>query len=151
MAMPARVIADTAGNRGRVALMRGPIVYAAESAKLPKGSLLDDLILWLDVTEPAGNVRAVAGQSEGAWNLVAPTAVVPPRTGADAWRVRERYNDLAACGTALAGETVELVPFFQAGSSDPASYRDGIHSNVEPVTEITYQVWLPYRCSAANA
>jgi DUF1680 family protein len=48
MAMPVRrVIADeqVAADRGRVALMRGPIVYCIESPNLPPRASIDDLLL----------------------------------------------------------------------------------------------------------
>lgn len=146
LAMPPRVLVDTLGNNGRVALMRGPLVYAADSALLPPGRLLDDVVLALDPEAPARAVQVERVEDEEAPRLVVPMAVSNLPVGPGAWGVEERYRDLAACVAPAAGEEIALVPFFEAGNRDPECYRDGVWSNREPATNVSYQVWLPYSC-----
>jgi DUF1680 family protein len=148
LAMPPRVIADALGNQGRLAVTRGPLVYAADSACLPPGRLLDDVALSVDPAEPTRSISALPGDTDGVIRLAVPTAIREPRLGPSAWRERERYFDLAGCAEARTGERLELVPFFLAGNGDPDSYRQTIASNVEPVTNISFQVWLPYVCGS---
>ena len=147
MDMPARTVVDDLGNVGRAAVMRGPLVYAADSSYLPEGRLLDDVILALDGAEPAKSLQVVGAENDSVHVVVA-TVVPQPRTGVGVWKEKERYYSLAACGDAKTREVedLELVPFFEAGNRDPDSYRDGVSSNVEPATKVTYQVWLPYTC-----
>jgi DUF1680 family protein len=145
MDMPVRIVVDALGNMGRVALARGPLVFAADTAYLPAGRLLDDVILLLDRAHPAKGVRVVRDQEAGSMHLVVPTVIEKPGTGAGWWREKERYNDLGGgSGTETVGE-IEVVPFFEAGNHDNDIYRDGFWTNTERVAKITYQVWLPYR------
>ena len=147
MDMPARTVVDDLGNVGRAAVMRGPLVYAADSSYLPEGRLLDDVILALDGAEPAKSLQVVGAENDSVHVVVA-TVVPQPGTGVGVWKEKERYYDLAACGDAktLEAKDLELVPFFEAGNRDPDSYRDGVSSYAEPATKVTYQVWLPYTC-----
>jgi hypothetical protein len=50
------------------------------------------------------------------------------------------------CSGTQAAETLELVPYFEAGNQEQDAYRDGHWFHTERVSKITYQVWLPYRC-----
>ena len=143
--MPVHIVADELGNVGRAALVRGPLVYAADTAYLPTGCLLENVVLLLDAADPTKNVQVVRDKETGTVHLAVPTVVAKPKRGAGWWREKERYNDLARCdGIETTGE-IELVPFFEAGNRDPNAYCDGIWSNRERVAKITYQVWLPYR------
>lgn len=144
--MPVRVVVDELGNVGRVALVRGPLVYAADNAFLSSGPLLDDLVLLLDGADPAKDVRLVKDEQTGSVHLVVPTVVVKPKAGAGWWWEKERYYDLGECDATQTVGEVELVPFFEAGNRDSDIYRDGVWPNSERVAKITYQVWLPYRC-----
>lgn len=144
--MPVRVVVDELGNVGRVALVRGPLVYAADSAFLSSGRLLDDVVLLLDGADPAREVRLVKDEETGSVHLVVPTVVVKPKAGAGWWREKERYYDLEGCDATQTVGEVELVPFFEAGNRDSDIYRDGVWPNSERVAKISYQVWLPYRC-----
>ena len=55
--MPVRVVTDRLGNPGRAAFVRGPLVYAADSAYLDEGMLLDDVIIRFD-TAPGDDTLA---------------------------------------------------------------------------------------------
>lgn len=145
MEMPVRVITDSIGNVGRAAVTRGPLVFAADEAYLPAGTLLDDVILSVDTRAPDQGFRVVKNAETGAVHLVGQRVVVRPQTGGGFWREKERYNQLASCAVQESYEQVELVPFFEAGNK---SFQpvEGIAPNNEPVRSITFQVWLPYRC-----
>ena len=137
---------DTIGNIGRVAIVRGPLVYAADAGYLPGGVLLDDVILSLDAKDPAKDIRVVKDESTGTVHLVARRVIMRPAAGGDLWREKERYNTLASCSATETVEEVELVPFIEAGNK-LFKKVEGIRSNEEAVRSITFQVWLPYRCS----
>lgn len=147
MEMPVHVVADELGNPGRVALMRGPLVYAADSSYLPGGRLLDDIVLLLDKENPARGVRVIKDEGTGSVHLIAPSVIVRPALGAGVWREPERYHDLVGCDGERVGEDVTLVPFYEAGNRDPKAYREVVITNSEAATNVTYQVWLPYTCS----
>jgi hypothetical protein len=136
MEMTPRVVVDTIGNRGHAALMRGPLVYAADTSYLPAGQLIDDVALRL----PATGIEAT--RADGSVHLRVPAAWLRG-DGAHVWGEGQRYRHLAADGVREEG-TVELVPFFEAGNRDPDCYRDGVWPNEETSRRITYQVWLPY-------
>jgi uncharacterized protein len=147
--MPVRVVTDAFGNAGRVALTRGPLVYAADQSYLPAGTLLDEVTLALDPTDPARNIRTIRNEADGSVHLLVQRVLPCPQATAELWREKERYKVLSA-PTAVAtavgtAEDVELVPFFDAGNRDPRNYCEGIQPNNEPVTHITFQVWLPYQ------
>ena len=147
MDMPVHVVADALGNAGRVAVLRGPLVYAVDSSYLPHGRLLDDITLVLDKENPVKNVRVVKDEGSGSVHLVVHVGVLKPATGAGAWREKERYHDLAACAGKRSAEEVTLVPFYEAGNRDPKAYREVVITNSEAATNVTYQVWLPYTCA----
>jgi DUF1680 family protein len=144
LAMPVRVLVDELGNAGRVALTRGPLVFAADSALLPPGRLLDDVILALDETRPEKGIEVKRDAESGGVRLVVPVATPEPAKGTSLWKEIGRYHDLAGGATVIAADRLELVPFYEAGDADPHSYRDGVWPNTEKVTNISYQVWLPY-------
>ena len=146
LTMPPRVVVDKLGNVGRAALIRGPLVYAADSSYLPAGRLLDDITLLLHGENPADKIEVRARAESGTVHLVTPTLVVNPPVAARAWKQKERYYELAGANESESQEieTVELVPFFEAGNRDPNCYRDGVFKAREHVPNITYQVWLPY-------
>ncbi len=146
LGMPVRAAVDERGNLGRVALVRGNLVYAADATLLPCGRLLDDVIILLDRTDPARYVRVVPHADTGRVHLALAAVVSKPRMEAGIWRERERYRGFAGCDETETTEEVELVPFVEAGTLGVANYREGISLHVEPVTSISYQVWLPYRC-----
>ena len=144
-AMPTRVVADHDGNAGRVAFVRGPLVFAADSADLPPDLLLDDVIVSLDPAAPAASVSLDPPQDDGSVTLSVNLASVKPELGAGLYSVPERYHEVAGPGEPQLGGSLRLVPFFFAGNRDPRRYRGDIASNREPVTDVTFQVWLPYR------
>lgn len=144
--MPVRVVTDPRNHPNRAAIVRGPLVYAADTSLLPKGLNLDALLLALDPGDPARGLH-VAPAPEG---VAGPVVEVPvqrhePATGEPLWHARSLYRDLA--GTAA--ETIDrvaLVPFYDAGNRGERIYADkgrfSPHTTV--VHDITYQVWLPY-------
>jgi hypothetical protein len=147
MDMPVNVVVDTIGNAGRVALTRGPLVFAADASYLPAGVLLDDVNLLLQSADPKCDIRVVKAQdTEGneTVHLAARRSTVRPQTGEGFWREKERYERLIPGGLQVAVEEVVLVPFLEAGNK---SFKmvEGIQRNDEPVRSITFQVWLPYR------
>lgn len=144
MEMPVRVIVDELGNNMRVAFVRGPLVFAADSSYLPERRLLDDIVLLLDQKNPTKNIRAV--KSGDTVHLVVPAVFVDPKKSQPVWKEKERYYELAGRNGDETIQNIELVPFFEAGNKDPDCYRDGVARNWEPVTNVTYQVWLPYWC-----
>lgn len=143
--MPIRVVADELGNNGQAALVRGPLVYAADSSYLSAGCILDDVILWLDPHQPAGGIRPVPVGDYDSVHLVAARIEAKPQLGEAVWREKERYNDLPSSQVERVTSQLELVPFFEAGNRDPQAYREGVWPNTEVATNITYQVWLPYQ------
>jgi Beta-L-arabinofuranosidase, GH127 len=147
MDMPVNVVVDSIGNAGRVALTRGPLVFAADVSYLPSGVLLDDVILSLQSADPRRDICVVKAQdSEGneTVHLVARRAIVRPQTGEGFWREKERYDRLIPGALQEAVEEVVLVPFLEAGNKS-FQMVEGIQRNDEPVRNITFQVWLPYR------
>jgi hypothetical protein len=142
--MPVTVLVDDLGNHGRVAVSRGPLVYAADTHYLPEGKILDDVILLLNRSHPNEGIRVVASDETDSVNLFVPIAIVDPHKGTGAWKERERYFRLVDGNRGCSSLDVRLVPFFEAGTTDPQAYKDGVWENTEPVTNITYQVWLPY-------
>lgn len=143
--MPIHVAVDTIGNVGRVALTRGPLVYAADSSYVPKGRLLDDVVLLLNQREPTKSIEVVTKKESGINHLIATIVNPKPDVGSGIWRENERYHDLKSLNDSRDIETLELVPFFDAGNRDPDNYRHENDFQTESATNITYQVWLPYK------
>ncbi|HEX5808688.1 MAG TPA: beta-L-arabinofuranosidase domain-containing protein [Anaerolineales bacterium] len=147
MDMPVNVVVDTIGNAGRVALTRGPLVFAADASYLPAGVLLDDVILSLNNADLRRDIRVVKAQdTEGnaTVHLAARRATVRPQTGEGFWREKERYDRLIPGALQEQVEELVLVPFLEAGNKS-FQMVEGIQRNDEPVRSITFQVWLPYR------
>lgn len=143
--MPVKVVVDNAGNNGRIALSRGPLVYAADSSFLPAGSILDDIILHLDKNAFTKDIKVIINEKDRFIHLMVPRLVVKPLLGTPSWQQeKERYYEMAASSETKVIQDLEMVPFFDAGNRDPNNYRDGFSLNDEPVTNISYQVWLPY-------
>ena len=140
--MPVCTVVDQLGNRGKVTLVRGPLVYAADSSYLSQGQLLDDLILKIDHKLSEKGVHLLTDELTGMVHLLAPTTVEKPAVGAGWWREKERYYGFSGKVSRKSGEMVELVPFFEAGNHDPENYHTGIWPHDEPARKITYQVWL---------
>jgi DUF1680 family protein len=147
-AMPARAMADRDGNTGKVAFVRGPLVFAADVADLPQDRLLDDVIVALDPVAPdSGITTDTSSPDADQVNLVVDLASVKPGLGHGFWLVPERYQEVTAGGNVTVDGSLRLVPFFLAGNQDARSFRDVIASAREPVTDVTFQVWLPYLSS----
>lgn len=147
LAMPVRVVLDALGNKGRAALVRGPLVYAVDASYLPEGDGLDDVQLALDPREPSAGIElATDGESV---HLLVPRAWTAPEDAPEWGRGRYRY--LTEIGQAEGG-SVRLVPFFEAGNRDPNSYYEGTlntyYTSLTPPSlaraPVTYQVWLPF-------
>jgi len=147
MEMPVRVVVDELGNNLRVAFVRGPIVFAADSSYLPERRLLDDVVVLLDPADPAKNISVMRSEDSDTVHLAVPTVFVDPRKGEEVWKERERYYELADYNGDRKVQNMELVPFFEAGNRDPDCYKDGVSRHSEPALNVTYEVWLPYRCS----
>jgi len=81
----------------------------------------------------------------GSVHLVTQMVMVAPNKGSGGWKERERYFRLDECSGTKTPVAVRLVPFFEAGTNDSNAYKDGVSENTEAVTNITYQVWLPYQ------
>jgi uncharacterized protein len=145
--MPVKVVIDSLGNDGRVALMRGPLVFAADSQYLPGGKLLDDITILLNSEHPSAGILVEQNISAGSIKLIIPISTTKPVSTVGVWKVKERYVQMGAKEKPAAAGRLALVPFFEAGSSDAASYKEGVWSNFEAVTTVTYQVWLPYQYS----
>jgi len=147
MDMPIVAAADTMGNVGRVAIMRGPLVFAADSAYLPSGVLLDDVILALDSKAPTMNIRVLKNETISMIHLVARRLIRRAAKGENLWREKERYNKLVSCAPVDSMEDIELVPFFETGNKN-FHQIEGIRPHDEAVRRISFQVWLPYNCAA---
>jgi DUF1680 family protein len=149
--MPPHVVADRLGNHGRAAIMRGPVVYAADTAYLPAGWQLDDVSLWLDRSDPAQGLRIEPAPLEPAGARVWVSAarnIVP--VGDASTAPTSRYTALDGQPVQLEVSELALVPFFAAGTSDPESFQPGVWLNDERPKSITYQVWLPYAWHAGS-
>jgi DUF1680 family protein len=132
--MSPRFVFDDEGNKGRAAVVRGPLVFALDRESLPVGSLVDDVTLALG-TDPIEDVA-----HEDAIRLRVPLAEWGGEGGAH-WP-GQRYRDVEAMRSRQA--SVELVPFFEAGSHGDGSYEDGVHPSTEPAGVPSYRVWLPF-------
>jgi DUF1680 family protein len=147
MEMPIRVVVDRIGNPGHVALVRGPLVYAADRAYLPDDSVLDDITLQLDPTEATNGFKLIKDDQTGHVHYVAPAVLVRGGVGTPLWREGGRYHDILAGAESGTQERmgVRLIPFFDAGNRDPDRYRDGIWNiGQDNPYRVAFQVWLPY-------
>ncbi len=142
--MPVQVVVDTLGNSGRVAITRGPLVFAADQGYLQSKLLLDEITLLLNSKYPAAGIRAELSKT-GMVHLFVPRQAGKPDALGELWREKERYKTLSNAAVADIAEEFEMVPFLEAGTTDARNYRDGIQPNSEAVTNITFQVWLPYQ------
>jgi DUF1680 family protein len=143
-AMPARAMADRDGNTGKVAFVRGPLVFAADVADLPPNRLLDDVIVALDPVAPGSSIAADASSDADQVNLTVNLASIESGLGDGFWSVPERYQEVTAGGKVTVDGSMRLIPFFLAGNRHAKSFRDEIASAREPVIDVTFQVWLPY-------
>lgn len=134
-----RAVIDASGNVGRVAFMRGPIVFAADASLLSEKRLLEDIAV--QVGTGVETTRWTRRDDRLAGRFEVRTASLAPGT-TFAFEDGGRYR-LLGDSRARAQEWVELVPFYEAGNSALGSYRDGVWSNREVFRDITYQVWLP--------
>ena len=141
--MPIRVVVDTLGNAGRVAFMRGPIVFAADQAYLPEKLLLDEVTVLLDRKDPEKAIK-VTRSTDGVSRLVVKQVQHKSFVTDEVWREKERYKSLVGENSDVDSVDFELVPFLEAGTKDARNFKQGIQPNSEPVTHITYQVWLPF-------
>jgi uncharacterized protein len=146
MDMTPAFVVDRLGNYGRTAVVRGPLVFAADSEHLPPGLTLDDLMLHLPRDEPATSIRMVPTDDPFSVHLSAPVAMTRHTARRGPWP-NQRYSSLRHDDKAagVGSEALELVPFFEAGNSDAHCYAPLVRDRREPVLRITYQVWLPYR------
>lgn len=150
--MPVRVVTDTRNYPNRVAIVRGPLVYAADTSLLPRGMNLDGLILALDPADPARDFRVVPALDGAAGPAIeVPVLGQQPATGDAVWHERSLYRDVrgpvpAGSGVAEPVEHVRLIPFYDAGNRGKDMYRDTgrFSPHTTWVMDISYQVWLPY-------
>jgi DUF1680 family protein len=142
--MPVRVVVDMLGNSGRAAITRGPLVFAADQGYLAHKLLLDEVTLLVDRNDPAAGMR-VERSKTGSVHLFVPRLAAQPEAMGELWREKERYKTLTGGAVRIECEEIELVPFLEAGTTDARNYREGIQPNSEPVTHISFQVWLPYQ------
>jgi len=100
-------------NRGRVALMRGPILYCVEQVDLP-GADLRDLVLPADGGIATRFRPALLG---GVMTLTGPAMVVPPDTG---WS-DHLYRTAPPQPPAVSGRPVLLtaIPYYAWANRDP--------------------------------
>jgi DUF1680 family protein len=145
--MEIKVVVDKLGNDGRVALMRGPLVFAADSRYLPDGKLLDDVTVLLNSKCPTDGILGELSENASSVRLIIPILTSKSCSNIGIWKVNERYCQFGDNGKPITIGSLPLVPFFEAGSSDADSYKEGVWSNFEAVTKVTYQVWLPYQYS----
>jgi uncharacterized protein len=145
--MPVKVVIDNLGNDGRVALVRGPLVFAADSRYLPNGKSLDDVTILLNPNHPADGILVEQSEEPYTIRVNIPILTTKPISNRGIWKVKERYLQLEKLEKPKIKGSLPLVPFFEAGSGDDDSYKDGVWSNFEAVTKVTFQVWLPYQIS----
>lgn len=145
--MPIKVVVDNLGNDGRVALMRGPLVFAADSRYLPDGKLLDDVTILLNSKRPEDGILVEQSENSNSVRLIIPILTTKSSSNLGIWKTKERYYQFGKNTKPKTFGSLPLVPFFEAGSSDPDSFKEGVWSNFEAVSRVTYQVWLPYQYS----
>lgn len=144
--MPIRVVVDRIGNPGKVAFIRGPLVYAADSAFLPDGVMLDDLLL--ADAHGSDQFQLQEDAETHHTHILVPALVARNEVGALVWREGLRYHDLGAGWEPPQRFNLRLVPFFDAGNRDADRYKDGIWNiRRDPLQRATYQVWLPHNTS----
>ncbi len=149
--MPVRAVTDRLGNPGRVAFVRGPLVYAADNAYLADGSQLDDVIVPLSELGQAEGLELLSDEASGYPHLLVPALTARATAGAELWREGLRYSTAAGYTTETAAP-VRLVPFFDAGNRDERRYREGIWPHWhDPARRVTFQVWLPCAPSASQS
>lgn len=146
METPVLIVGDVIGNNGKVAVTRGPLVFAADSAYLPRGRLLEDVVLNLPTSNPAQEIEPLPVKNGETIHLKVRASGIEPAFGDGLWKEKERYKEIKRCSGPVRAVEIELVPFFEAGNREPDVYRDGFFTNSEPARRITYQVWLPYSC-----
>jgi DUF1680 family protein len=142
--MPVQAVMDRLGNRGRVAVTRGPLVYAADSAYLPTGFLLDDVVLSLDGDFHGKSFSLVENQEAQTIHILCPILHPSPAYRDPLWP-GERYQRLASSTEDVGITEINLVPFLEAGNQGKDVFRKIIARNDEPVVDVTFQVWLPYK------
>jgi hypothetical protein len=142
--MPVEVVVDTLGNLGRVAITRGPIVFAADQDYLPSTLILDEVTLLLDSENPSAGIKVERSET-GSVYLLVPHQANRPENVSELWREKERYKTLINTRVDQKTERIKMVPFMEAGTTDEKNFRDGIQPNNEPVSHISFQVWLPYQ------
>jgi DUF1680 family protein len=143
--MPLRVVVDVLGNRGRVAVTRGPLVYAIDSAYLPEKTILDDIVLNVESDPLKSRAYPVYHAETNSVHLMFPCLIPHPQLGTGLWREHERYYDLDATNRSNFPYEIEMVPFYEAGNREADVYQVGVFPNNERVSKVTYQVWLPYK------
>jgi DUF1680 family protein len=141
MKMDPRMIVDRMGNSNRVAIARGPLVFAADASYLPDTLTLDDLTVEAAGDEPAASIALVPTPGERSFHLSVPIQVVRPKRRTIPGP-SERYAVLSGEDRTDTSQ-VEVVPFFEAGNRDPGCYDPGVRDRKEPVRKVTYAVWLP--------
>jgi hypothetical protein len=119
-------------------------VFAADQGYLAHKLLLDEVTLLVDRNDPAAGMR-VERSKTGSVHLFVPRLAAQPEAMGELWREKERYKTLTGGAVRIECEEIELVPFLEAGTTDARNYREGIQPNSEPVTHISFQVWLPYQ------
>jgi DUF1680 family protein len=145
--MPMRVVTDTRNHPNRVAVVRGPLVFAADTSLLPAGMNLDALVLALDPSDPAHDLRVTPAPDGVAGPVVdVPILSQQPATAQPVWHARSLYRDVTGPAGSEAVARVPLVPFYDAGNRAERTYADkgrfSPHTTV--VQDISYQTWLPY-------
>jgi DUF1680 family protein len=141
--MPVQIARDNLGNSGRVAIVRGPLVYAMDNAYLPPGHLLDDMTLVLPANAPASAVELVSNDETGSLHLLVPVGSLRLGGQDNVWGIEERYRRVSQIGPVQSSGRIALVPFYEAGNRAPDIYRDGVSYRQEPQRDVTFQVWLP--------
>jgi uncharacterized protein len=146
MEMPVHIVADQIGNYSAVALVRGPLVFAADHAYLPERMLLEDVILQLSEYNLDGEVQITQDEKTGSTHLLIPIVAEKLNASEGWWREPERYRVLIEEKNSETRKIITMVPFFEAGNlNDPDNYKDGFWTRFDRVNKITFQVWLPFK------
>ncbi len=91
--LPVRSIGDSLGNFGRVAIMRGPLVYAMDTGYLPQQVLMDDIYIPVKRDGQLMGAKIIKKSGINSTHVVIPAVIKKSKLGQGAWIEKEREGE----------------------------------------------------------